>query len=277
MKKRIFINDWLQFKPYKKHLSSDSYYLQISNDIYKIFLKADYVYALKQVLKDNEIKELSCFVTSYFEDIISETPIWSTFIRLNEKKIGKILPYYDTENYTKGETNIEDVKFLIWYFINSMGEGRAISPTSQLFKVLSLEIMKILDDEWLFAPENEQLNNYYYVDKKFEGYYEARKFIDTLLFKNWLFFPDTLKKLDRNEQRIVKEYTDYNQMESVLNEMRDELVIDSHTKLHNLKGKEWAAEILGYEHPEYEHYLNISKRVSGLFLYSGQDDKLYLS
>jgi len=57
-----------------------------------------------------------------------------------------------------------------------------------------------------------------------------------------------------------------------LNENRDAELHKNYTRLLSLKGKEWASKIIGKEHPLSKDFLNISKKISGFFLYKGQDN-----
>lgn len=59
-----------------------------------------------------------------------------------------------------------------------------------------------------------------------------------------------------------------------MNDTRDNLVHNSYTRLLSLTGKEWAAEILGENHPLYLAFKKISPKITGFFLYKGQDAEI---
>ena len=86
MSAKIFIKDWLDLKPYRKHALTDSYYLKLANEV-KTNLIKNKDHGLGLLLKD--FTELSCFLTSYFEDVISKTGIWNTFIQEHKKRYNK--------------------------------------------------------------------------------------------------------------------------------------------------------------------------------------------
>ena len=77
MNKGIYIKDWLLLKPYNRQTSTDSYYLKLSNEVKHAIITNIQPDILKYYLENEDINHLSCFLTSYFEDIISETNIWN--------------------------------------------------------------------------------------------------------------------------------------------------------------------------------------------------------
>ncbi len=271
MKGKIFIKDWLKLKSYNKQIPTDLYYLKIANEVRNGFVKYGGFGLYKEIKNENLVNSFSCFLTSYFEDVISKSGIWETFIALHSKMYGKKLPFFPTDDYIEGEINEADVKFLIWYFVNSIQDGSIVFPDSEAIDVLSDLVMDIFDREFEYAPENEKLEAFYTLDLVDYDYYVVRHLIDTILFKTYLFFPDTIIKLEELEMEIIKnkkgEYT-----MQYLNDNRDFFLHKSHTSLLGIKGKDWAAEILGKDHPLFQDIKDISPRVAGYFLYKGQDD-----
>jgi len=61
-------------------------------------------------------------------------------------------------------------------------------------------------------------------------------------------------------------------LEMLLNATQDFHIHKSHTRLLGLKGNEWAAKVIGEEHPLSKDFLNMSGKIDGYFLYKGQDD-----
>lgn len=122
MNKRIYIKDWLLLKPYNSQTTTDSYYLKLSNDVKQAITTNKQSFVLQRYLSKENINHLACFLTSYFEDIISETNIWNSFIRVHKRLYKKQLPFYDVDEYYEEEINAQDVSFLIWYFLNTIQE-----------------------------------------------------------------------------------------------------------------------------------------------------------
>ena len=271
MKKRIYIKEWLELKPYETQTITDSYYLKLSNNI-KEKLINNHFDVLSKYFDSEYINILSCFITSYFEDVISETNIWTSFVELHQEFYNKKLPFYDTEDYYEDEINEQDVRFLFWYFFNTAQNDKFINSENYFFYEMASDIMEILDEEYEYAPENKVLKKYYEIDKTESDFYVARNLIDTILFKTYLFYPDTLLDLHDKEEELIEDSEDKENIIHYLNENRDTELHKSYTRLLSLKGKEWVAKIIGEEHPLSTDFLNISKKISGFFLYKGQDD-----
>ena len=268
MKKRIFLKNWLELKPYDKQTPTDVYYLDLANQVHKILDHYKLVF-LKQFLTEYEIELMACFLVSYFEDVISETNIWNSFINKHKQLYNKNLPFYDVEEYFENEINEEDVLFLIWYFLNTITEDSFISSSNLIIYAMASEIMDIFDGKYEYAPENSTLKLYYQIDENETDYYKVRKLIDNILFHTYLFFPDTAIRLQQNEIEIIKNKNRDNIL--YLQENRDSVLHKINTCLLSLKGKEWAAEILGIEHPVSADLLSMSNKILGYFLYKGQD------
>lgn len=271
MDKRIYIKDWLELKPYEKHTIADIYYLKICNDIKRVITNNKQSFFLRMYLDNKDIDILSCFLTSYFEDLISGTNIWNSFIKAHKRLYKKQLPFYILDEYYEEEINPQDICFLIWYFLNTIQEEKFISPFNDFIVEIAKKVMHVFDKEWEYAPENEYLKSFYQIDENEEDFYIARKLIDSLLFKTYLFYPDSLIKLQKQEFEIIESSKIKDNIRMFLNENRDSSLHRTHTRLLSLKGKEWAAELLNSNHQLNKEFLNISKKIKGFFFYKGQD------
>lgn len=269
---KIYIKPWLALKPYTSQAETDRYYLKVCNDLKKV-VKAKEHDGYHKFLKDDGIDLLCCFLASYFEDLISGTNIWNTFVRMQKKLYNKRLPFYNTENYVEEEINPQDIQFLIWYFTNTMHDKVFIDPYHEAFEGLSKSIYDVFNDEWEYAPENERLKSHYQLDENEENYYKVRQLIESLLFKSYLFGTDTNVRLREIESEIINEKDSYENLEVMLYGNREEAQHKYHTRLLSLSGKEWVAEILGEDHELYEPIKNTSKRIQGWFFYKGQNEQ----
>lgn len=276
MDKKIYIKDWLELKPYEKQKITDSYYLKICNEVKKVITTNKQSFVLQRYLDNEDINLLSCFLTSYLEDLISETNIWNSFVRIHLRLYGKQLPFYNLDEYYEEEINPQDISFLIWYFLNTVQEEKFISPFNDYINEVAEKIMDVFDIAWENASANEYLKSIYQIDENEENFYIARNLIDTVLFKTYLFYPDTLLKLQEQEIKIIenrKSRKDDENIITFLNENRDRTLHNTYTRLLSLKGKDWVSEILGDNHLLKKDFLTISKKIQGFFLYKGQDNK----
>lgn len=272
MDKRIYIKEWLELKPYEKLAATDSYYLKICNSVKRVITTNKQSFILQRYLETKNIDLLSCFLTSYFEDLISETNIWNSFVQTHQQLYKKHLPFYNLDEYYEKEINPQDISFLIWYFLNTVQKEVFIAPFNDFIIETAEKVIDIFDEAWDNAPENDYLKSIYQIDENEEDFYVARNLIDTILFKTYLFYPDTLLKLKEQELEIIEDSKDDENIMMYLNENRDSTLHKTHTRLLSLKGKEWASEILGNNHPLSKDFLNISQRIRGFFLYKGQDN-----
>jgi len=278
MEKRIYMKEWLILKPYEISTTTDMYYLRLCNDVKNVIFTLKKEHILLQVHLDHEeLHVLCCFLTSYFEDLISETNIWNAFIKIHTKLYNKSLPFYNLSDYQDGEINVQDLSFLIWYFLNTVQEEKFISPFNKFIEEIAKKVYDVFDKEWEFAPENDYLKEFYQMEQNEVEFYNARCFIDTILLKTYLFYPDTLLKFQYRNDEVIEdvEKDDKKFINIMFNENRELTIHSSFTKLLSLNGKEWAAEILGDKHFLYEDFLSMSKRIQGLFLYKGQDENNY--
>ncbi|NME69414.1 DUF3843 family protein [Flammeovirga aprica] len=272
MKKQIFIKDWLKLKPYQQQQSSDLFYLRISNQVLGIIKKSEHFNFIETALDPEQVKLMSCFLTSYLEDVVSESNIWSTFRYEHELLYKKCLPFFQKlEDYYEDEINAQDVEVLIWYFINAVQETYEFEPNSFYIKDIAEDVMKVFEDAWEYAPENTTLKLKYTLLES--DFYKSREFIDVILFQTYLFYPDTALKQQKVELDIFEKNRNESHLLHLLNSERDRLLHTSFTKLLGLKGKEWAAKVLGEKHPLYTSFLELSPKLEGQFFYKGQDER----
>src|SRR5680860_1229830 len=180
MKKKIYIKDWLELKPYESHKPTDTYYLKIANDLKSIFMDIDFM-AFRLYLEDAEIKMLFFFLVFQFEDVVSGTNIFDTFRKEHKMLNEKPLPFYTTRTYYEDEINQADVTFLSWYFLNTVQQRDFALPHHKVFPAFAEKVMEIFDREYEYAPENEALKPYYRVDENETDYYKIRSIVETIL------------------------------------------------------------------------------------------------
>lgn len=273
MRKRIDIQEWLALKPYDNQTMTDIFYLNLSNEVKQVITGNSESLTLHKHVDKSELSLLACFLTSYFEDIISRTNIWNSFIKVHHRWYQKQLPFYSLDSYQEGEMNVQDVQFLIWYFLNTIQTEKFIEPFCNFIFEIAEKVIGVFESHREEAPKNEHLKSYYKMDEEEDDFHFARNIIDTILFKTYLFHTDTLFKLKEDEFDIVQENKKDCNLMAFLNMNRNALLHGNKTRLLNVSGKEWAAEILGKTHSLSEDFLKISEKINGYFFYKGQDQK----
>lgn len=271
---RINLKQWLELKPYSQQTSTDKYYVELANKVKNVLTKKQPSAFLNEYLNEDEIDILCCFLVSYLEDIVTGSNIWNTFTKKHFSLYKKYLPFFPLENYILNNVNMQDVNFLIWYFLNTIQQNFFISPINEEIMDMAFEVKNILSDEYKYAPENPILKSYYQLNRDETNYFSVRGLIELILFNTYLFYPDTyirFKKENEKEQKNKQKSVDKDREAMLFYEIKDNFINTSNTSLLAMTGKEWAAELLGENHPLYKDIINISPKVKGFFLYKGQD------
>ncbi|MEG1586505.1 MAG: DUF3843 family protein [Bacteroidales bacterium] len=274
-KQKIFSGDWLEFHPYQNSVSSDLYYVKLSNEVYDALDQAtentsdeDFLF-----LSEAEKKQLSCLLTSYFEDIISQTNLWNTFTKVMQEKYGKWLPFYNTEDYAEEEINEADIQFLCWHYLTQLNEGQvAISPEEPLFKQIAQAVYPIFDREFESAPENSKMQEFFEIGDEGNLFDIQNKFF-------WLGTESYLLHFNcrdlEKELNDVTEVAREHQMEDHLAEMVNMVMTDfsfnNVTEFFEMTAAQWLAKILGEEHVMYEPLMSMTAKKSGYFIFQEQD------
>jgi hypothetical protein len=275
-KDRINPEARFDLNPCNGRVPTDDFYLNLSNEVRQVIAAGKYSQTLQDQLSKEGVDIMACFLTSYLEDLVSGTNIWNAFVTFHLELYHKPLPFFKTENYEKGGINQQDISFLIWYFINTLQQEGFISPYNDLIFETE-DIYDVLVKARDNAPVNESLKKFYTIGENETDYYKARELIDNILFKTYLFYPDTKATLATSVLEISERNEGDENLMNYLSENRDQILHQSHTKLLSLTGKEWAAKVLGENHSLSDDYLKMSKKITGLFLYKGQDlDDIYI-
>lgn len=272
-KNKVYIKHWLALKPRKYSGKTDLYYLKIANEIRESFIPSTN-FMLSELLDEEDISLFCCFLTCYFEDIISQTNIWATFKSLHQANYGKTLPFYVIqEDYIDDEINFEDIAFLTWYFLNTFQQERFISPYNDFILDIATCTMNILESEYEYAPENKTLQDLYSFKSDNDDFYMSRIFMQHVFLDSYLFFPDI--KLDYNDEisNLINqnEEDDPSFFMGYIREITEDFTFNKVSSLLALKAKDWTAELLGESHPHYNDIITISNKIFGYFLYKSQD------
>lgn len=96
-------------------------------------------------------------LVGYFQDILTDSGIWRSFIECHNKMYGKWLPFYPTgDDYIPHELNREDVRFLVWYTLCMNYENRRLlDPMSPDVSAAADLWFEMLDKIYEDAPTPE--------------------------------------------------------------------------------------------------------------------------
>ena len=251
----------MEYHPYNREVSSDHFYIDLCNDIQHEILHVD----VHDCLVGADYKFLACMLACYFEDTVSRSGIWTSFIDEHHKLYGKYLPFCDMAGYERGEINLADIQFLIWHFCSNLSvKSRFIDPYSLEKAEIARVVHALLNENVAEAPANADLNatltlppdaDFGAVIKRldffFFGCYAHRYYTSTLLEE---------EMLNVKNQKGAQEEGDNRRLRLLFNRV---------SPLLAQRAGEMTARWIGEAHPLYKSLMSLSKRKEGLFLYEG--------
>ena len=274
-KNSINLDRWLVLHPYSKPAQSDFYYLRLCNEVYGIIKEYESP-AIIGLLNRDEMMRLACFIISYFEDVISGPGLWLAFTNQVRELYGRHIPFFDTDpdDYYPEEINMEDIQFLLWYFVSMVEYNKTITSPYMFDEIeLPYRLFDLLDREYDLAPENLKLKKFLSVGPE-DDLNALQERMGWIMADSWLlhFHGAELEELLRedHEDEGGKELPEES-MEMYLVDMISTFVLSSSTALLAMQGKEWLAHLLGREHPLFQDILDLGEKRSGFFLFKGED------
>ena len=265
---RIVGKDWLLYHPYTVTTQVDNYYISLCNSVLKIIQQSE-IAEFTDDLKGK--KSLACMLVAYFEDVISETRLFSTFTRVHKKMYGKKLPFYDTtKDYYKDEINVYDIFFLVWYHASIYNKEIFIDPyfeNSSSFNQTILKIYNLFDREFENAPQNNKLQDFLKlpVNSDVKTVREKLTFIayNSFLWNDFFdhYILEVIEKYKKEDVVVLDE-----KAEAFVYDKQIRFIFNKCMPLLSMRTNEYYAEILGEEHSEYKYIKNISQQIIGSFL-----------
>jgi len=247
----------------------------LCNDVADILFSYDY-FEIELDLSDDEIKDLACFLTAYFEDVISGVGLWKAFTQQHLELYDTCLPFFSPDEYYQDEINPEDIMFLIWYYSSMvLYEERMLSPAIFAEAPPVIDIFDLFFSEYEQAPENLKLKQMMEVAPDEDDFFMVRDRLRWILLDSWLlhFCRFNLEQIIENEldEGAYGQMSEDN-MEASAVEIADTYLFTSYTPLLAVKGKDWLSYSLGSGHPLFNDILDISEKIRGYFLFLGYED-----
>jgi len=261
---RISLKDWLEYHPYIGEVSSDQFYISLCNDIQNEMLLVD----VDDHLVGADYKYLACMLTCYFEDMISQTGIWTSFTNEHYKLYGKYLPFYDMDEYDHEEINLADIQFLIWHFCSNLSiQSHFIDPYSIENTEIALMVYAIMNEAVNHAPVNEDMKN----ALKLAPYSDIDQICEYLDFFFFGCYLNHYYMTSLMQEEILKVRNRKGSQKDI-NNRRVHLLFNRVSPLLAQQSKEMLANWIGESHPLYPSIMSISKLIEGFFLYIGATD-----
>ena len=173
MKKNVlYIKDWHAIHPYNNQQPSDSFFVQLANELY-------HLNGIHNITERTR-KKMSLYAAAYLEDLISNVGLWKALVKKNQELYHTPIPFYEVDDtYMLGEVNEADLRFILWntWQKEPHREGY-IDPLNEELAETASAYCKLLDEAYETAPENDCLNQY------FKSYQDEEEALHKL---NWLF------------------------------------------------------------------------------------------
>lgn len=271
-KERIYQNNWLKFHPYPKASSADVYYVQLANKVYDVFKTTD----LGLDLPVEDIKDMACAITAYFEDVISGIGMFKTFTRKHRELYGSPLPFFavNEDEYFEDEINEADIRFLLWHYMqqtHGKTKHSVLNPDNKSIYLVALKIWLIFEKEYETAPENKQFRNYFTPEHRYNEYYALRQAMQWLQRNSYLFFHQELE-LVKLIDGIEKSDVSNPDKGAYTYSAKDSFVHNVASPLLAMYPNEWFSEILTPAHPDYKLICTLGRKKEGNYLYLGKTE-----
>jgi hypothetical protein len=269
MKKQpILPKFWLRLKPYATISAADVSYIRMANGLLDIFVAQSENPIIKLFPQMEELQKMACFFVGYLEDKASEIGMFDTFRRLHHEKYGKPLPFYRPgADYDLELLNLEDIQFLLWYFVNRWNFKSYTSPLNNSFYTLSVQIFTYLEDHWETAPENTNLQQAYKIQKTEPNYYDCRQTMQQIALGGYLFIPDVQKEWQEEMDAFLAVYDgkDPRPAQEFIKEIGDSLTNKGVSRLMGISFWEWAREFYKNRYPRAEVWFDFQGKTNGVF------------
>lgn len=278
MKKKIYPKEWIRLHPYQIADEVDRYYTGVANQIYQVLNTP----LANEMFEDEEARYFSLCLTAWFEDVISQVGIWTTFTAACKKRYGSWLPFYPLdENYYPDEINVEDIRFLLWHHMQTSfrDEGRVINPENPGIELIANELYCILDEIYETAPENERLWQFMHPKEKggWEGFEMYRMVLEWFHYDSYFNIENQERYKDALEEIAQDSTPGWQGKENMLvYSAYISLMLKGRRDLLSLTSREWLA-LWAEQNDGPQEWRSTKEYTDGYFLLAGEDDGfLYL-
>lgn len=267
---KIFPVEWIKFHPYQQADEVDVYYTQIANKIYQL-LKQE---KLEEVFEtDENMRQVSCYLTAYLEDVASGLGFWQAFTQECRRLYNKPLPFYevDEEEYIDEEPNVDDIRFLLWHYLQRMHSNRFVNPENPLIGILGEKLFDLLDDEFELVPDNERMQQLLACETPYEDFQAYTALLDWFHYHSYLNFTNQEELADNLEDALKQ--NGYENMSFLFHSFHTEMAYVSRNNLLSIPSPEWLAKIISKEHPQHTYFQQAKRKPFAWYVYRSEDDR----
>lgn len=160
---------------------TDEYYLTLAKYIDKLWVSMNAIPEIGEEIRKQVVLDLA----SYYQDIVADAGMWRSFVTMCRKLYGKPVPFYDAgDDYIDFELNLVDVKFMLWYSLEShLGFNGLVSPFDPDISRLAGQVYKLFDFLYEEAPTPENFKPLLELDLS-----DREQIRDIFKVSGWLFW-----------------------------------------------------------------------------------------
>lgn len=232
---KIYPKDWANQHPYQHPDEVDKYYANVANKVSQLILNSQ-LYSHDML---GDIAPLSMYLTLWFEDIISGTNIWKTVNNVCMQRYGSKLPFYDTTMYYDDEPNEQDIRLLLWHYLQTFHENSQVfNPENSAIGELAKLLCDYFDECYPEAPANERLAEYYFNPIIAHDYWACRKVVEWFALHSYIMVTG-IEELFYEAQETVQRSINHLDIQQVMYSMHMEKAYKKQRTLLSLTPAEW--------------------------------------
>ena len=268
----------MDVRPFEKDLPTDQFYIRLCNRLKELCYRNTGLISEFKELEENDYDVLSCMAAAYFEDVVSGTGIFQNFVRICRKKCDKTLPFFHLEEYDEyleDDINEPDLEFLIWYYM-SLRFDYVVLPNDPCIATMAGIFFEELDAQWDYAPENQQLRDFFTFKGDPDDYFAVRTYMQGIFFSNYLTAPDASLTLDDEMEAAIENLSEKKlepaEAQALLSGHYDDLTYEIRSCLWGTTMTEWALAYVEDGSEIARNILTLSPKLTGYFEVNGETD-----
>lgn len=267
--KKIFPVEWLKIHPYNQANAIDTYYTNIANEIYNSLL---FLGITDSLLSDEEAREISCCLAAYFEDVVSQTNIWRSFVTENRKLYGTPLPFYKTgDNYFDDEINYEDICFLMWHYLQQRQAKSFINPENEGITLIADDVYSLFEDEYETAPENERMRALFSAENNYSDYTSFQELLQWFHYNSFLNIFNG-EDVSQEMTEVINQEKHLDKLSVIRYAIMEEYMYTKRNALLASFSLEWLCRIVGERNPLYSVFSAAKRRKESNYLFRREDE-----
>lgn len=274
----IYPSKWMNRQPYSKQTDIDQYYMEIANRVLKVLDDEEENFSYWGI--DSERREdMALALAQWFQDVVAQGGIWTTFIHECKKRYGSYLPFYhiDEKEYYDDEVNLVDVQFLVWHYIQFMHQAdTVINPENFAVCNIAKEMYEIFDSEFENAPINDDWHDALH-PKAFDEplLFSFREYLYKLINCDYLYL-NAYEAIAKFTENVLCNKSIRDSAQDIIHNYVTGLLFDGEENLIGLSLAEWGKEILRLENKKMANRLDTMKTLpTRLYLVSDEDKKYF--